>query len=68
MTAAERDCLIELINSPPPCSKIAEAKACGLDLTLLVTRLELTPTERLEELQSAQEFVEQLRQGVSAAR
>jgi hypothetical protein len=61
MNAAERERLIRLINDPPSGSKIAEAKEYGIDLTLLVRRLELSPTARLEELESAQEFIEQLR-------
>jgi hypothetical protein len=61
MNAEERERLIGMISNPPPGSKIAEAEEYGLDLTLLVRRLELSPTERLEELESAQQFVEQLR-------
>jgi len=65
MTAAERERLIGLINNPPPGSKIAEAKEYGIDLTLLVRRLELSPTARLEELESAQQFIEELRAAAS---
>jgi hypothetical protein len=68
MDAVEKARLIELINNPPPGSKIAAAKEYGLDLTLLLSRLILTPTERLEELQSAQEFIEQFRESMSTAR
>ena len=57
MDKAQRDALIRLITSPPPGSKIAAAKEFGADLTLLVSTLELTPTERLERLAEAQEFV-----------
>ena len=57
MTREERGRLIRLISSPPPGSKIAAAKEFGADLTLLVSTLELTPTERLERLADAQEFV-----------
>jgi len=41
-------------------SKIAAAKDFGIDLTLLARRLELTPTERLQELAQAQAFVQKL--------
>jgi hypothetical protein len=41
-------------------SKIAAAKDFGIDLTLLLRKLELTPTERLEELAAAQRFVREL--------
>ena len=68
MEATERERLIGLINNPPSGSRIAEAKEYGVDLTLLLRRLELTPTERLEELQSAQEFNDQLRKSVRSAR
>jgi len=61
MDAAERERLIELINNPLPGSKIAEAKDYGVDLTLLVESLELTPAERLRALDRAQEFLEELR-------
>jgi hypothetical protein len=57
MTKEDRDRLIRLISSPPAGSKIAAAKEFGADLTLLVSALELTPTERLERLADAQEFV-----------
>jgi hypothetical protein len=61
MNKTERDELIRLITSPPPGSKIAAAKDLGIDLTLLVRMLELTPTERLEKLAAAQEFFQRLR-------
>jgi hypothetical protein len=61
MTKLERDDLIRLIDNPPPGSKIDAAKAFGSDLTLLVRRLEMTPTERLEELEAAQAFVQEIR-------
>jgi hypothetical protein len=50
MNRTQRDQLIRLIASPPAGSKIAAAEDFGIDLTLLVRRLELTPTERLQEL------------------
>jgi hypothetical protein len=61
MDKAQRDDLIRLITSPPAGSKIAAAKDFGIDLTLLLRMLELTPTERLQKLASAQEFFQQLR-------
>jgi len=61
MDKAQRDELIRLITSPPAGSKIAAAKGFGIDLTLLVRMLELTPTERLQKLVSTQEFFQQLR-------
>jgi hypothetical protein len=61
MSPEERERLIGMISNPPHGSKLAEAKEYGIDLTLLVRRLELSPTERLEELESVQHFIEQLR-------
>lgn len=60
MTKHERERVVELINHPPPGSKIAAAKDFGIDLTLLVRKLELTPTERLEELRAAAHSVEEM--------
>jgi hypothetical protein len=60
MTNEERNKLIRLISSPPAGSKIAAAKEFGIDLTLLIRTLEMTPTERLHELAAAQDFVQQL--------
>ena len=60
MDKAQRESLIRLITSPPAGRKIAAAKEFGIDLTLLVRTLELTPTERLQELAAAQAFVQQL--------
>ena len=61
MDKAQRDELIRLITNPPPGSKVAAAKDFGVDLTLLVRMLELTPTERLQRLAAAQAFVQELR-------
>lgn len=60
MNAREREHLINLINDPPPGSKIAEAKEYGVDLTLLVENLEMTPTERLRALDRAQPLLDEL--------
>ena len=60
MDKAQRESLIRLISSPPPGSKIAAAKEFGVDLTLLVRMLELTPTERLRRLADAQAFMHKL--------
>jgi hypothetical protein len=57
----QNDRLLRLIANPPPGSKIAAARKFGIDLTLLARKLSLTPTERLEELASAQEAFKKLR-------
>ncbi len=56
MTKAE-----EKLLYPKPGSKIAAARDYGVDLTLLVGRLRLTPEERLRDLQSMMNFVEKFR-------
>jgi hypothetical protein len=61
MTSLERDALIELINNPPRGSKLAIAKDFGVDLTLLVSSLELTPTERARRLSSGASFFDSVR-------
>jgi len=66
LTSEQRDRLTRLINDPPPGSKLAAAKEYGVDLTLFLSTLELTPTERLERLQEAQSFLEELRRAAGA--
>ncbi len=61
MTLEEHKRLYDLITNPPPGSEIAAAKEYGVDLTLTLRRLLLTPTERSRELEGALEFVSQLR-------
>ena len=50
----------EKLLNPKPGSKIAAAKEFGIDLTLLVRQLRLTPQERLDELQAGMKIVEEL--------
>lgn len=50
----------EKLLNPKPGSKIAAAKEFGIDLTLLIRQLRLTPQQRLDELQSAMESMEEL--------
>jgi len=61
MTREEHERLFELVNNPPLGSKIAAAKEFGIDLTLTLRRLTMTPAERLEEMEGALAFVEDLR-------
>jgi len=51
----------QLILNPPPNSKIAAAKEFGIDLTLLLRKLRLTPEQRLDELQQTMESFEEFR-------
>jgi hypothetical protein len=61
VTPKEHERLYELIQSPPPGSKIEAAKRHGVDLTLNVCRLQLTPTQRAEKMQEALEFLHELK-------
>ena len=54
----------EKLLNPKPGSKIATAKEFGIDLTLLLRQLRLTPQQRVDELQSAMESME----GITKAR
>ena len=50
-----------LPRNPPPGSKMAAAKAYGIDLTLLIEKLRMTLAERAETMQEACNAAEQLR-------
>lgn len=52
----------ELIRNPRPGSKVAAAKEFGIDLTLLLGQLRLTPQQRIEHLQRGMEILEELDQ------
>jgi hypothetical protein len=60
MTPEEQKRLYELVMNPPPGSKIEAAKKYGVDLTLNLRSLALTPTERVQEMEGALEFVHEL--------
>jgi hypothetical protein len=49
------------LRNPGPGSRIAAAKEFGIDLSLLVEQLRLTPTERGARLQEASRVLEPLR-------
>ena len=49
------------LRNPAPGSRIEAAKKYGIDLSLIITQLRLTPAERGEILESASEAVEQMR-------
>lgn len=50
----------EKLLNPKPGSKAAAAKEFGIDLTLLVGNLRLTPDQRVRNLQSAMYGVDEL--------
>lgn len=60
MTLEEQRRLYELIQNPPPGSKIEAAKQYGVDLTLNLRSLALTPTERVLHMLGALRLVEEL--------
>ena len=61
MTQEEQQRLFDLVINPPPGSKIEAAKEYGIDLTLNLRRLGLTPTERIREMEGALRLVMELR-------
>jgi predicted nucleotidyltransferase len=67
MTLEEHERLFELITNPPPGSEIEAAKRFGVDLTLLLRNLTLTPDERVKEMENALSFAENLRKPGSSA-
>ncbi len=50
----------EKLLNPKPGSKVAAAKEFGIDLTLLIGNLRLTPDERVRNLQSAMYGLDEL--------
>ena len=57
----------EQLLYPEPGTAAAAARDFGIDLTLLVGRLRLTPEERLDELQRAMSDLEEGRAAVASA-
>jgi hypothetical protein len=49
------------LRNPAPGSRTEAAKKFGIDLTLLIEQLRLTPTERAERLHDASRAAEQVR-------
>jgi len=50
MTKDQEKLALDLIGNPPPESELAKAKEFGVDLTLLISALRRTPTERARNL------------------
>lgn len=61
MTPKQRKLAYELITNPPPGSDIAAAKEYGIDLTLLLENLALTPTERALKLSDGAKSLQLMR-------
>jgi hypothetical protein len=51
----------ERLRHPAPGSRIEAARDYGIDLTLLISQLRLTPAERARQLESAATALEQIR-------
>jgi hypothetical protein len=62
MPKHESDRLRELISNPPSGSKIKAAIEFGVDLSLNIRSLQLTPAERVVEMERALRLVEALQQ------
>jgi hypothetical protein len=61
MTGEQKKRALRLIARPPRGSKLAAAKKYGVDLTLLVENLSLTPTERAKKLSNGAKSMRALR-------
>ncbi len=59
---------IERLRSPSPGGAIAAARDFGIDLTLLIERLQRTPEQRLRDLQNLMQSLEAVRGIASVAR
>lgn len=65
MTGEEHEGLYELAQNPPPGSKMEAGKVYGVDLTLNLRSLTLTPAERVREMEAALKFAEDLRRAAA---
>jgi hypothetical protein len=50
MTMDQEKTVLDLVTNPPPGSELAKAKEFGVDLTLFLSTLRRTPTERARSL------------------
>lgn len=67
MTREEHERLYELVTNPPAGSKMEAAKEYGVDLSLTLHSLTLTPDERVREMERALRFAEDLREAMRQA-
>jgi len=68
MTRREQTRLLGLVSKPPRGSKIEAAKRYGVDLTLTIRRLGLTPTQRAREMEGALRLVEELQRSTCSTK
>ena len=50
MTRGQEKAVLDLVTNPPPGSELAKAKEFGVDLTLLISTLRRSPSERARSL------------------
>lgn len=61
LTPEEFERAAEKLWNPAPGSRIEAAQKFGIDLTLLIEQLRLTPEERVRKLQAVSQVAEQVR-------
>jgi len=61
LTPEEFERAAEKLRNPAPGSHIEAAQKYGIDLTLLIEQLRLTPAQRIERLEAATESLEKIR-------
>ncbi len=61
LTPEEFERAAEKLRNPAPGSRIEAARKYGIDLTLLIEQLRLTPDERVRKMLAASQSAEQVR-------
>ena len=61
LTPEEFERAAEKLRNPAPGSRIEAAQRYGIDLTLLIEQLRLTPDERVRKMQAASHVMEEVR-------
>lgn len=61
LTPEEFERAADRLRNPPPGGRIEAAQKYGIDLTLLIEQLRLTPEERLRKLEAATKSLEEVR-------
>jgi hypothetical protein len=61
LTPEEFERAAEKLRNPAPGSRIEAAQKYGIDLTLLIEQLRLTPEDRVRKMQAASQLAEQVR-------
>ena len=61
LTPEEFERAAEKLSNPAPGSRIEAAQKYGIDLTLLIEQLRLTPDQRVQKLEAATKSLEKIR-------